>query len=452
MVDRHKYEPVEDEAFHRRVARGFGQFMHTQSSGAIVMLIFTVLALALANSPLWEQYAAFWELHAGVLFEDWTFEQSLLHWIDDALMAAFFFVVGLEIKREVIVGELSTLKKAALPILAAVGGMVVPALLYLSVNAGTEYVDGWGIPMATDIAFALGVLALLGSRIPSPLKVFLAALAIVDDIGAILVIALFYTEEIATQWLFVALAVVLVMALMNYLGIDGPTPYFIMGMLLWFAMFNSGIHATIAGVMAAFTIPAKAKLSPMEFTIFARDKLDEIEACHVEEAHILSDPQQQLCALEIRDAAVHSAAPLQRLEFGMHPFTTFLVLPLFAFANAGVRVVESPMSELFGTAATGIALGLIVGKPVGIALFSWLAVRMGISALPQGVRWSHIVGAGLLGGIGFTMSIFVSSLAFTDSAALTEAKAAILVSSVIAGVLGYSVLRFLGRPGVKEAS
>lgn len=439
--------PVEEETLHRRIRRGFAQFMHTQSSGAIVMLVFTVLALIAANTDLWNELDALWHMHAGVTFEEWSFSQSLLHWIDDALMAAFFFVVGLEIKREIIVGELSSPRKAALPIFAAFGGMVVPALLYTAVNFGGDAARGWGVPMATDIAFALGVLALLGSRIPVGLKIFLAALAIVDDIGAILVIALFYTESITASWLLAAAVVVVVMIVLNILGVDSPVPYFVAGVVLWFFVFNSGIHATIAGVVAAFTIPSKAKLAPLDFARFAQKKLAEIESCDVPDAHVLADPQQQLCALEIRNAAIHSAAPLQRLEFSMHPFTTFVVLPLFALANAGVRVVGTPVDELLGSSAAGIALGLIVGKPLGIALMSWVAVRAGVSELPKGVSWWHVVGAGMLGGIGFTMSIFVSGLAFTDAAALTEAKVAILVASTAAGLLGYLTLRTVSRGG-----
>lgn len=450
-MNRRLYQPRATEAFYRRIARGFAQFMHTQAAGALVMLVFTIVALLAANTAIWNALDAFWHLHAGVYFGHWTLEQSVLHWIDDTLMAVFFFVVGLEIKREFLVGELSSPRKAALPIVAAIGGMAVPALLFVSLNAGTSTAQGWGVPMATDIAFALGVLALLGSRIPAGLKVFLAALAIVDDIGAILVIALFYTESVALGWLAAGMLIVFLMVLMNYFGIDHPMPYFIAGSVLWLFFFNSGIHATIAGVIAAFTIPSRARMSPLKFTDFARAKIEEIEACDVPDSHVLEDPKQQLCALEIRDAAVHSAAPLQRLEFGLHPFTTFIVLPLFALANAGVRVVDVEAAALAGPAAYGIALGLIVGKPLGIALFSWLAVRTGLSTLPTGVRWPHIIGAGMLAGIGFTMSIFVSGLAFSDAAGLTQAKVAIMTSSTVAGLLGFAVLRTL-KPNDSGAS
>ena len=270
---------------------------------------------------------------------DFGFEQSLKHWVDDALMAIFFFVVGLEIKREFIVGELSTLRGAALPVVAAIGGMVVPAAIYTALNAGGPGAAGWGVPMATDIAFALGVLALLGSRIPDALKVFLTALAIADDIGAILVIAIFYTQQVYGAWLLFALVPLALMIVLNRMGYDEPLGYAVLGVVLWFCVFNSGIHATIAGVIAAFTIPASAKMSPLAFTEVCRLNVDEIEAHEVPGAHTLEDDNQQRAALRIRDAAVQSTAPLQRLEFALHPLAVWSMLPLFALANANIRIV-----------------------------------------------------------------------------------------------------------------
>jgi len=425
-----------------RVRNNLARFMHTEEAGAIVLAIATLAAIVIANSPLWVGYNEFWRTYAGFHIGGLEFEQSLLHWVDDALMALFFFVIGLEIKREVVVGELSTVKGAALPVVAAIGGMIAPAAIYLALNAGRATMDGWGIPMATDIAFALGVLALLGDRIPSPLKVFLVALAIADDIGAILVIALFYTDDIKVVWLLAALVPLALLVLMNRLRVDEPLAYLVMGVVLWFAILNSGIHATIAGVIAALTVPTVARVSPTQFTQACRLTLDEIDAIDVPGAHTLEDDRQQKLALALAEDAQLSASPLQRLEFALLPFTTFVVLPLFALANAGIRFVGTGGFDFMTPAVLGVMLGLIVGKPLGIVLASFLAVRFGKIPLPPGVGWRHVLGAGMLGGIGFTMSIFVANLAFEASGPLNEVKAAILIASLIAGTVGYCWLRF----------
>jgi NhaA family Na+:H+ antiporter len=435
-----KQHKKHEHGFFGALQQNFAEFMHQETSGALVLLVATVAALLIANSALDPAYEAFWHEHAGFFFRDFLLDQSLKHWVDDALMAVFFFVVGLEIKREFIVGELSTLRGAALPVIAAIGGMVVPAGVYLFINAGTATQGGWGVPMATDIAFALGVLALLGTRAPMGLKVFLTALAIADDIGAILVIAIFYSQGTNPAWLAAALIPLALLILMNRAGIDEPIYYLIVASVLWFCMLNSGIHATIAGVIAAFTIPAKAKLAPLEFTNVCRVKLDEIEALDEPGAHTLKDDRQEHRALEIRDAAIRSTAPLQRLELALHPMTAFVILPLFALANANIRLVGA---QGLGVHAVGIGvfLGLVVGKPVGIALASWLAVKAGIADLPTGVTWRHVIGAGMLGGIGFTMALFVANLAFRDEGVETEAKIFILAASVVAGLAGYLWLR-----------
>jgi len=427
-----------------RLAGTFRAFVHQETTGAIVLLAATIAALVVANSVFGHAYEEFWHTHAGFFVGGLEFEQSLKHWVDDALMAVFFVVVGLEIKREFIVGELSTLRGAALPVVAAIGGMVVPAAIYFAINKGGPGAAGWGVPMATDIAFALGVLAILGSRIPDGLKIFLTALAIADDIGAILVIALFYTEKVSASWLLLALVPLGLMILMNRLGYEEPIGYLAVAVVLWFCVLNSGIHATIAGVVAAFAIPASARLAPLDFTDFCRLKLDEIEELEVPGAHTLEDYGQQKLALEIRDAALRSAAPLQRLELSLHPFTALVVLPLFALANANIVVGAGEGLGVSGV-AIGVFLGLVVGKPLGISLAAWAAVRFGLSDLPRGVTWRHVVGAGLLGGIGFTMSLFVANLAFSDGALMDEAKVAILVASVVAGAAGYLWLRFASR-------
>ncbi len=434
--------------FRMKIKKDFLDFMRLEVSGSLVLLTMTIIALIAANSVLGESFEEFWHLEFAFQVGTFEFGQSLLHWIDDGLMAVFFFVVGLEIKREVLVGERSSIRKASLPILAAVGGMVIPAGFYLLFNWGGEGASGWGVPMATDIAFALGVITLLGKRVPTSLKVFLTALAIADDIGAVLVIALFYTSQILWGWLGIGFLLLGLLVIFNLLRIDNPIPYVVVASVIWFAFLNSGVHATIAGVLVAFTIPATARTEPTKFVGWARGKLDEIEGVHVAGAHVLEDPKQQHCAMEIQEAARHISAPLQRLEHGLHPITTFLILPLFALANAGV-VLEGDVIELLAQPVTiGVVVGLLLGKPIGITLLSWLAVKLGIADLPQGVRWSHVVGAGMLGGIGFTMSIFVSNLAFTDHLLQSEAKLAILITSLLAGVMGYVFLRYVTRADV----
>lgn len=436
-----------------RAQEDFQRFLALEVSGGIVLLVAAILALVLANSPLAEGYARLWETPIGIHVGSWELTEPLIGWIDDGLMALFFFVVGLEIKREVLVGELSSPRKAALPIVAAIGGMAVPALIYFAFNAGGPGASGWGIPMATDIAFALGVLALLGSSVPIGLKVFLTALAIADDIGAIIVIALFYTDEIHLSWLGLGVSLLVALFALNRLGVDSPAPYGIIGLVVWFAFLHSGIHATIAGVLVAFTIPATAKLAPMQFVAWTRDKLAHIEECEVPDAHVLDDPTQQHCAFEIQAAATHVAAPLQRLEHTLQPFTTYVVLPLFALANAGVALPGEGVVELAGKPVTlGIFFGLILGKSLGILSMSWLAIRMKFADLPPGVSWPQVLGAGILGGIGFTMSIFVANLAFEKPALLGQAKVAILITSLAAGMAGFVFLKLVARGSRPDGS
>jgi Na+:H+ antiporter, NhaA family len=436
-------EVVDPRSLPTRLREGFGEFLHTEIAGAVALLLATAVALLIANSPWWLAYEQFWHTEAGIYVGSMGFHESLVHWVNDALMALFFFVVGLEIKRELLVGELSERRKAVLPFLAALGGMLVPAIIYFALNAGGPGSHGWGVPMATDIAFAVGVMALLGDRVPTGLKVFLVALAIADDLGAIVVIAVAYTNNLQWSWLAWAVVMFVVLIALNRFKIDSPWPYFIIGGLLWFATLLSGVHSTIAGVLVAVTIPARAKLDPLVFTATTRERLDRIEEAHVPGAHVLCDDTQQHVALDIRREARHTASPLQRLEFTLHPWTTFLVLPLFALGNAGVRLVGENLPAVAGTpVALGVFLGLVIGKPIGIITMTWLATKARVAELPAGVRWSHVVGAGLLGGIGFTMSLFVTSIAFRGLLEIREAKAAILVASLVAGVLGYLMLRF----------
>ena len=421
-------------------ARGaFQRFFHSEVSGSILLMLFTVVALAWANSPRADLYEAMLHAPLGVTVGRWSFSMSAAHWVNDGLMAIFFFVVGLEIKRELTVGQLSTFRSALLPVAAALGGLVAPALIYASLNAGTPGERGWGIPMATDIAFALGVLALLGPRVPPGLKVFLAALAIADDIGAILVIAVFYTAQVHWGWLAFALVPLAALIAMNRRHVEEPLVYLAAGSVLWFAFLSSGIHATIAGVIAAFTIPAVARLRPLEFTDVCRARLKDIEAIDVPGAHTLEDDRQQEHALVIQRAALQSVAPLQRIERAVHPFATFAVLPAFALANAGIPLAGAGLGS---PVALGIILGLVAGKIAGVLAGAWLAARAGVADLPAGVGWWHIAGAGALAGIGFTMSLFVANLAFDTPVESAQARSAIFVASIIAGLLGYAALRF----------
>ncbi|TDB39960.1 MAG: Na+/H+ antiporter NhaA [Actinobacteria bacterium] len=433
--------------FHARVREGSAEFLHLEVSGSVVLLIATIAALVLANSIWHEAFTEFWHTEIGITFGHFEFQQSALHWIDDGLMALFFFVVGLEIKREILVGELSTLRKATLPIVAAIGGMLGPAVIYALINRGGAGAGGWGIPMATDIAFALGVLALLGSRIPTSLKVFLSALAIADDVGAILVIAVFYTSQIFWGWLLVGLALLLVLVLLNVMRVESPLPYAVVGGVVWFCFLNSGIHATIAGVLVALTIPASSRMQPMVFVEWARRKIDEIAAMDVPGDHVLQTPDQQHCAQEIQAQARWIQAPLQRMEHSLLPLSTFVILPLFALANAGVVLVGLDIPGLIlEPVSLGVFFGLVLGKQLGITGAAWLAIRLKLAELPKGVTWRHIYGVGWLGGIGFTMSLFISGLAFRSGILQSEAKLAILVTSVVAGLGGYMILR--GAPRV----
>jgi len=432
----------------KRVQEEIAEFMHLEISGSIVLLVATAIAMILANSSLADKYFAVWQTKVGIKIGNFEFFETILHWVNDFLMAIFFFVVSLEIKRELIVGELSSLRKATLPLAAAVGGMAAPALIYTFFNAGGPGADGWGVPMATDIAFALGVAALLGRRIPGSLKIFIVALAIGDDIGAILVIALFYTQQILWEWLAIAGVLMFVLLIFNIIGFNHLIFYGLIAMGVWFAIFESGVHATVAGVLVAFAIPAQARRLPLEFVNRSRKRLDHIERTHDPNAHDLNRKEQQTAAAALQSAAGEIQSPLLRLEHNLHPLTSFVILPLFALANAGVQIGSGNIFDILGNpVGLGIILGLVVGKQVGITLLSFLAVKLGLANLPTGVSWKHIYGASWLTGIGFTMSIFISALAFTgDPAMLDSAKLAVLTASMIAGAGGYLFLFLTHRP------
>jgi NhaA family Na+:H+ antiporter len=430
-----------------RVLAPFQRFVQTESASGLVLLACTAFALAWANSPWAASYEHLWETELTLALGPWTSHTTLHHLINDGLMAVFFFLVGLEIKREMLAGELASIRQAALPLAGALGGMVVPALLYASLNAGSPGEPGWGVPMATDIAFALGVLALLGDRIPVGVRVFLAALAIVDDIGAVLVIAVFYSGGIAWNPLLFAGALVLLAIGANIAGVRRPWAYAIIGLLLWGAVLSSGIHATIAGVLLAMTIPARTRIDEGRFIARARRALSRFEIAHEPGASPLKDPEHQAAVHQLEQLAEQLQPPLLRLEHALHGVVAFGIMPLFALANAGVPL---GLAQLEGgestTVALGIGLGLLVGKPVGITLLAWAAVRLGVASLPHGVTWRLILGAGLLGGIGFTMALFIAGLAFASQPTLlVAAKLGILGASLTAGVAGWLALRGSSR-------
>jgi Na+:H+ antiporter, NhaA family len=405
----------------------------------------TAIALIWANSPWALQYTRLWETSIELGFGGARFGMSLLQWVNDGLMAVFFLLVGLEIKREIVLGELSSKRKAALPIFAALGGMVVPALIYAALNMGKAGAKGWGIPMATDIAFALGVLALLGNRVPFALKVFLAAVAIVDDIGAVLVIAVFYTSHI--QWLGIALAVFVlaVLLMMNALGVRSPLAFMLGGLALWVCMLFSGVHPTIAGVLLAFAIPTRVHLDPVEFDTRAKETLAEFERAGEGGQRTMMNEERQTAVRELERACERVQMPLERIEDVVQPWVAFGIMPLFALANAGVVLGGGLETLLASEIGLGVLLGLLLGKPVGIAIFSYVSVRLGLAQLPARVGWRQMIGAGVLGGIGFTMSLFIAELAFRDGESLTTAKVAILGASLVAGLGGFLLLRGKGR-------
>ena len=424
----------------QRVLRPFQQFIHTESSGGVVLLVCTAIALIWANSPWSLSYFHFWELPIAIGVGDMELSLSLHAWINDGLMAVFFFLVGLEIKREFLVGELASIKRAALPIAGAIGGMVVPALAYVAFNVGQPTLHGWGIPMATDIAFALGILAMLGSRAPLSLKVFLAALAIADDIGAVLVIALFYSGALSVTALAVAGVVLAMLIACNASGVRHAVVYTVLGVVLWLAVHESGIHATVAGVLLALTIPARTRIDPTEFLERGRTILTEFATSGVQAgSSVLTSPKQQEAIQALESVAEDAQAPLLAMEGKLHSPVAFGIMPLFALANAGValtgasQALESPIT-------LGIIAGLVFGKPIGITLFAWAAARTGLAAMPEGITWRQVHGAGWLAGIGFTMSLFIAGLAFVDPLWIDAAKIGILIASALAGTVGWILL------------
>jgi len=416
------------------------QFIRQETLGGFLLIFATVVAVIWANSSFHEVYHYLThDIRLGTTFGDFHF--SLHHWVNDGLMALFFFTIGLEIKREVMGGELSSMKKATLPVMAAIGGMVVPAAVFLLFNGNNpDYSMGWGIPMATDIAFALGIIALLGSRVNINLKIFLTALAIADDLGAILVIAVFYTDTINYLQLGIAMVAIAVLIAGNRMGVRSTLFYGIIGLIgVWLAFFFSGVHATIAGVLIAFTIPAKAKINEIDYidnlctllTKFTDEKRNNSNLLTSEQAHLIE---------KIETLGNDAQTPLQRLEHLLHPISAFIIIPVFALFNAGVRIEGNIITMIMHPVSLGIIAGLVLGKFIGISIFSHLAIKLKLAVLPEGVTFRDIYGAALLAGIGFTMSIFISDLAFSDPQLIQIAKVGIFTASTLSAALGVFIL------------
>lgn len=430
-----------------KILTPFEEFLHRQTTAGLLLMGMAVLALVIANSPLASLYEGILKTYATVGVGEWSVKMSVHHWINDALMAVFFFVVGLELKREFLVGELANLRNAVLPIAAAIGGMLVPALFYFALNPDGPAAAGWGVPMATDIAFAIGAVALLGNRVPPALITFLVALAIIDDLGAVVVIAAFYSSSISLVPLALAFAIFGLLLALNFGGIRNSIPYFILAVAMWYAMLLSGVHATIAGVLGAMSVPAIPKYAPEKFSAHVRSLMKTFDESHKPGASIMTNIalRTQVQALE---NSVHMVeAPLQRLEHIWHAPVAFLIIPIFALANAGIPISIGSLGETVShPIVLGVSAGLIFGKLIGISLASYIVIKLGIAQLPRDTQFIQIIGVSLLAGIGFTMSIFVAQLAFSDQAELLlMAKTGILGASFIAGVSGFLLLFWAGR-------
>ncbi|WP_162051357.1 Na+/H+ antiporter NhaA [Pontibacter pamirensis] len=440
----------------RRIIYPLQRFIQAEAFSGILLMFVTLVALAWANSPWAASYVDTWNTPLTLAFGDFGLTKAAILWINDGLMAIFFFVVGLEIKREMLMGELASLKNAAFPVVAALGGMVVPALVYVFLNLNSEGISGWGIPMATDIAFALGILTLLGNRVPISLKLFLVAFAIVDDIGAVLVIALFYTAEVDFVFLFGAFLVFGFLLVLSALRVRMVWLYILLGMVMWVLFLKSGVHATIAGILLAITIPARSKITETEFVGSTNSIIEEMQSVYApqpnpeEEVKEMEEEQYQAAVYTIEDNCEEALSPLHRLEHTLHPWVAYAIMPIFALANAGIFIDASLTAGFSNPISWGIILGLILGKPVGIIVFTGLASVTGLVTKPETFNWSQVVGAGLLGGIGFTMSIFIANLAFVGSPYLAQAKFAILCASFAAGIAAYLLLRIASRKTIER--
>jgi len=426
----------------KNVIASFQSFFRTAAAGGVLLLVFAVIALVWANSGFSDAYFGLWQTYVTTGFGSHEISKPLLLWVNDGLMAIFFFLVGLEIKREMLVGELADARQAIFPMAAALGGMVVPALVYVAVTGNTPFLSGWGVPMATDIAFALGILALLGSRVPVALKIFLTALAIVDDLGAVLVIALFYTAELNTGSLLVAGGVLVLLTILHRMGVRRTAVYVFFALILWVAVLKSGVHATVAGVLLAMTIPARREIDTDTFKQKLAHLAERMRSSSPNDAfpHWTSGEQQDIIH-HVEETAKRAETPLVRMEHALHGWVAFFIMPVFALANAGVSFEGINVGEaLLHPVSLGVLLGLFIGKQVGVLAFAWAAVKSGLAKLPAGVTWKAVYGVACLAGIGFTMALFIAGLAFDDAAALDRAKMGILAGSFLSGIVGWVVL------------
>lgn len=426
--------------------RPFKSFASLQAAGGILILLVTVIALWCVNSGYAGLYERLLDLRVVIGSNGYEFDKPLHFWINEGLMSLFFFVVGLEIKREILVGELTSYRKAALPLIAALGGMIVPASIYFLFNPSGPAAKGWAIPMATDIAFTLGALTVLGSRIPRSLAVFLAALAIVDDLGAVLVIALFYTAQISTFYLEVALLFVAMLVVINILGYRGPLPYIFFGCLVWLAMSMSGVHSTVAGILVAMTIPARSRIDTDKFLGDAKEVLDSFACAGNCGPSLYANSEHQAAVRSLGALCNSVEPPLLRIEHALNPWVVFMVVPIFALANAGVSLEWSQLSHtLTSPVSLGIILGLVLGKQIGIFTLAWIAVKSRLAGMPAGANFYHLFGGSILCGMGFTMSLFIADLAFGKTAILDTAKVSILAGSLISFIIGMTVLYAISR-------
>ncbi|MEX2254940.1 MAG: Na+/H+ antiporter NhaA [Acidimicrobiia bacterium] len=435
----------------RSFVRPAQRFMQIEAAGGMVMLLAAIVALVWANSPWKAGYETLWETQLDVgLGELAHINLSLRDWVNDGLMVIFFFVVGLEIKRELVVGELRDPRAAALPAFAALGGMIVPALIYVAFNAGHVGSKGWGIPMATDIAFAAGVVSLLGRRVPSGAKLFLLTLAIVDDLGAIIVIAIFYTSDLSFEWLGIAVTALAAAVWLKRLNVRSLVPYVALGVACWYALHESGVHSTLTGVAFGLLCPAWSLFDPARFASNARPLVDGVERAHADDRLETSEHEETESSLtDLGRLVAETHSPLDRIEHRLAPWVSFMIVPLFALANAGV---ELGGGTSFDRIAMGVAVGLVVGKTTGVFAATWLAVRFGVGRLPAATTWSHLFGVAICAGIGFTVALFVASLSFDVAALNDEAKIGILAGSLVAGVAGYGWLRFVSGRVVDDSS
>ena len=420
------------------------QFFRKEAASSILLIAATIIALIWVNSSIGETYHSFWHTKISFTLGDFRISKTLLHWVNEGLMSLFFFTVGLEIKREILVGELASPKKALLPVIAALGGMIFPGLIYAAINIGLPTIHGWGIPVATDIAFALGAVAVFGRRLPVGLRIFLAAFAIADDLGAVVIIAIFYTKEIVWSNLIISLFLILGLAVANFFWIRQTLIYAILGLAVWFFVLGSGVHPTIAGVIVSLFVPARGRYDTDNFLQNVKKITEKFECEEQSCGYSILLNQEHLYAVQALELACHDVeTPLQRLEHALHPWVAFVILPLFALGNTGLVFRGIVFSEMVSNPVIlGVIFGLVIGKPIGIMLFSYISVKFGMASLPQQVRWSHILGGAMLGGIGFTMSLFLSELSFSDPHIIDYARFAILAGSILSAVFGMSFLGF----------